>query len=91
MNNQECKIRPQIISVISNEPSFYPYSVEINKCSSGCNNTNDPYSKLCAPDVVKNPNLKVLNLVSTTNEKKKKKLHQTCKCKFRLHTGVCKM
>ena len=74
MNNQECKIRPQIISVISNEPSFYPYSVEINKCSSGCNNTNDPYSKLCAPDVVKNPNLKVLNLVSTTNEKKKKKI-----------------
>ena len=52
MNNQECKIRPQIITVISNEPSFYPYSVEINKCSSGCNNTNDPYSKLCAPDVV---------------------------------------
>ena len=27
---------------------------------------------MCAPDVVKNPNLKVLNLVSTTNEKKKK-------------------
>ena len=25
MNNQECTIRPQIINVNSNEPSFYPY------------------------------------------------------------------
>ena len=25
MNNQECTIRPQIINVNSNKPSFYPY------------------------------------------------------------------
>ena len=24
MNNQECKIRPELINVNSNEPSFYP-------------------------------------------------------------------
>ena len=28
INNQECKIRQQIINVNSNEPSFYPCSVE---------------------------------------------------------------
>ena len=33
MNNQECKIRPKIININSNEPLFYPYSVEINKWS----------------------------------------------------------
>ena len=27
MNNQECKIRPEIININSNEPSFYPYSI----------------------------------------------------------------
>ena len=53
MNNQECKIRPKIINYNSNEPSFYPYSIEINKCSGSCNNINDPYAKLCVPDVVK--------------------------------------
>ena len=53
MNNQECKIRPEIINVNSNEPSFFAYSMEINKCSSSCNNINDPYAKLCVPDVVK--------------------------------------
>ena len=45
MNNQECKIRPEIININSNEPSFYLYSTEINKCSGICNNINDPYSK----------------------------------------------
>ena len=25
MNNQECTIRPRIVNVNSNEPSFYPY------------------------------------------------------------------
>ena len=31
MNNQECKIRPEILNINSNELSFYPYSIEINK------------------------------------------------------------
>ena len=53
MNNQECKIRTKIIGINNNEPSFYPYSIEVNKCSGSCNNINDPYAKLCIPDVVK--------------------------------------
>ena len=31
MNNQECKIRPEILNINSNELSFYPYSIEINR------------------------------------------------------------
>ena len=27
IKNQECKIRPEIVNVNSNEPTFYPYSV----------------------------------------------------------------
>ena len=33
MSNQECKIRTKIIDINNNEPSFYPYSIELNKCS----------------------------------------------------------
>ena len=33
-----------------------------------CNNINDPYAKLCVPDVIKNINVKVFNLISRTNE-----------------------
>ena len=68
MNNQECKIRSEIISINSNEPLFYTYSIQINKCRGSCNNINDPDSKLCVPDVVKNVNGKVFNLMLRTNE-----------------------
>ena len=50
--NQECRIRPEIINIDSNEPIYYPYSIKVNKCSDSCNNLNDPYSKLYVPDVV---------------------------------------
>ena len=29
INNQECKIRPEILNINSNEPLFYPYSIEV--------------------------------------------------------------
>ena len=89
MNNQECKIRPKIINVNSNEPSFYPYSVLVNKCSNICNNINDPYAKLCVPDVVKNINVKVFNLMSRDNERRHIEWHETCKSKCSLDASVC--
>ena len=79
MNNQECKIRPQIININRNEPSFYRYSVKINKFGGSCNNINGPYAKLCVPDVVKNINVKVFNLISRSNEARHIKWHETCK------------
>ena len=54
MINQECKITPQMVNINSNNPFFYPYSIEVNKCRGSCNNINDPYAKLCVPNVVKN-------------------------------------
>ena len=68
MSNKECKARPEIVNVNSNNPIFYPFSVETNKCSSNCKNINDPYARICIPDIVKNLNVKVLNLMSRTNE-----------------------
>ena len=51
--------------------------------------TNDSYAELCVPDVVKNINIKVFNLVSRTNETRHKQCHETCKCKCRLDASVC--
>ena len=63
MSNQKCKVRPEIVNVNSNEPVFYPFNIKTSKCSGSCNNTNDPYAKLCVADVVKNLNIKVFNLM----------------------------
>ena len=58
MTNQECKVRPEIVSANSDEPVFYPLSIRTSKCGGSCNNINDPYAKICVPDVVKNLNVK---------------------------------
>ena len=89
MNNQACKIRPEIINVNSNEPVFYPFSIKTSKCCGSCNNINDPYAKTCVPDVVKYLNIKVFNLMSITNETRYIKWHETCECKCRLDGSVC--
>ena len=89
MNNQECKIRTEIISVNTNEPMFYPYSVKINKYKGSCNTINDPYAKLCVPDTIKNINVKVFNLMSRTNETRHIEWHKTCKYRCRLDASVC--
>ena len=47
MNNQECKIRTEIINFNTNEPLFYPYSFKINKCKGSCNTINGPCAKIC--------------------------------------------
>ena len=88
MNNQGCKIRPEIVNVNSDETAFFPFSIKTSKCSGSCNNMNDPFAKLCVPDVVKNINLQVFNLISRTNETRHIKFHETCKYKCRLDASI---
>ena len=38
MNNQEYKVRPEIVNVTSDESVFYPFSIKTSKCSGCCNN-----------------------------------------------------
>ena len=89
MKNQECKVRPEIVNINSNDPIFYPFSIKINKCSGKCNNINNPHAKICVPDVIKDLNVKVFNLMSRTNETRFIKWHEKCKCKCRLDAIVC--
>ena len=88
MNNQECKIKPQIVNVNSDAPVFFPFSIKTSKCSGSFNNINDPYAKMCVPDVVKNLNVKVFNIMSRTNETRHIEWHETCTCKCRLDASV---
>ena len=89
MNNQECKVRPEIVNVNCNEPVIFPFRIKTSKSSGICNNINDSYAKLCVPDVAKSLNIKVFNLMSRTNETRHIEWHKTCKCKCRLDVSVC--
>ena len=89
MKNQECKVRPEIVNVNSNNPIFYPFSIKTNKCNDNCSNINDSYAKICVPDTTKNLNVKVFNLMSRNNETRHIKWHETCKCICRLDRIIC--
>ena len=69
--NQKCMARPKIIQTNANEPVFYPLSIKVNKCGGDCNTINDPMAKLCVPDIVKDMNIKVFNMLSWINETRK--------------------
>ena len=88
MNNQECKVRPQIVNVNGDNPVFFLFSIKTSKCSGNCNNINNLHAKLCLPDVVKHLNIKVFNLLSRTNETTHIEWHETCKCKCTLDASV---
>ena len=81
MKNQECKVRPEIISINSNNPMLYTFSIKVNRCNGNFDNINNPYARICVSDTVKNLNVKVFNLISRT---KQIKWHKKCKCIFRL-------
>ena len=89
MKNRECKVRPKIISIDSNNPMFYPFSIKIYKCKGICNNIDDPYTKTCVPDVIKDLNVKIFNLMSRTNKTRFIEWHEKCKCISRLDAIVC--
>ena len=87
--NQECKVRPEIININSNDLIFYPFSMKTNKRSGNCNNINDPYARICTPDIIKNLNATVFNLMQLTNETRYIKWYETCKCICRLNGIIC--
>ena len=88
MSNQECRTRPKVV-INGDEPVFLPFSFETSKCSGSCNNINYPYAKICVPDVVKNLNVKVFNLISRTNETRHIEWHETCKCECKFGANIC--
>ena len=65
------------MEVNSNEPVF-----------ESCNNINNPYAKLCIPDIIKKINVKVFNLMSRINEIRQILWHETFKCVCKLSVSV---
>ena len=89
MNNQKCNTRPQVVNVNGDEPVLFTFSIKTSKCSGSCSSINYPYAKFCVPDVVKNLNAKIFNLMSRTNETRHIEWHETCKCECKFGDNVC--
>ena len=44
--------------------------LKVNKYTGNCNNINNSYANICVPDLVKNLNVEVFNLMTLTNERR---------------------
>ena len=89
MNNQDCTTRPQVINFNGDESVFFPFNMETSNCSGSCNSINYLNAKICVPEIIKNLNVKVFNLMSRTNEASFMEWHKTCKCEYKFEENVC--
>ena len=89
--NQKCMPRRKILNVNEaiGEALFYPYNVQVNKCSGSCDTLDNPIEKLCVPNVMKELNMKFYNFLTILNETRNVLWHESCKCVCKLNSSVC--
>ena len=89
--NRECMPRPKTLDVNKDigEALFYPYNVLVNECNGSCNTLDNPMSRICVPNIIKNVNIKVSNFSMKLNETRNVLWHKSCKCICLLNSSVC--
>ena len=89
--NQKCMPRPKVLDVNEGvgEALFYPYNVQVNKCSGSCNTLDNPMAKLYVSNVIKRVNMQGYNFLMMLNETRNVLWHETCKCVWNSDTCRC--
>ena len=87
MKNENVKQDHKLLMLI--EMSLYFFSIKTSKCSGSCNNINYAYAKICVPNVAKNVDVKVFNLMSRTNETRHIEWHEPCKRECKFGANIC--
>ena len=64
LKNQECAVKKVIID---NDYMTFPYKIKVDKCVGSCNDKENPYFKVCVPDILKKVSVKVFHLISRKN------------------------
>ena len=67
----------------------FSYKIKVYRCVGSCNDVDNPYFKVCLPNIVKNISLKLFDLISRKNVFKNVSFHESCKCDCLLDQKVC--
>ena len=71
LSNQQCTIQPILINLHPNEYiSYYPFAVNIDRCTASCNNLNDLSNSVCVQNKTDDLNLNVFNMITRIIESK---------------------
>ena len=89
--NQKYMPRHKILDVNEGvgEVLFYPYNVQVSKCSGSCNTLDNLMAKLCVLNVIKGVNMQVYNFLTMLNETRNVLWHESCKCVCKLNSSIC--
>ena len=86
LNDQKCEAKKIIID---NDYMTFPYKIKVDRYIGSCNDKDNPYFKVCVPDIVKNISIKVFDLISQQNVLKNITFHKGFKCDCLLDEKVC--
>ena len=64
LNNESCMIRPTFVVLNLFELNYYPFKINLNKCSGSCNSVDDLSTTTCLPNKTKEINIKVFNMIT---------------------------
>ena len=78
LDNQPSITRPTLIYLYPDGLRYYLFVVILDKCGASCNVTDDPSSRIHASNKTEDVNLKVINMVTVTNESKIPLQHVSC-------------
>ena len=86
LKNQEFKVKKVIVD---NDYMTFPYKIKVAKFVGSCKDVENPYFKVCLPDVAKNVSVKSFDLISRKNVLRNVSFHKSCKCGCLLDEKVC--
>ena len=67
LNNKPCLVRPNLIDLNPIALNYYPYIVGLDKCCEICNAVNKLSMKMRVFGKIKDVNVKLFNMITTTN------------------------
>ena len=88
LNRQECMAHTTLIDLHPNEYiqelHYYPFVVNLDRCTGYCNTLNDLSNRICVPNITNDVNFNYSNMITGINKLKLliKYISCKCKCKF---------
>ena len=72
LNDEPCMVRPILIDLNPVEFKYYPFMINLDKCTGRCNVLSP---KICVPKGTKYINVKAFNMIAIKNEAKVMTIH----------------
>ena len=86
LNDELSMVRPTLIDMNPVELNFYPFTINLNKCTGICNALPP---KIYVPKETKDVNFKAFDKITNKDEAKEMSEHISCDCKCKFNSATC--